>query len=29
MTTFKELTKKHNCTAKCQSLSERLDMVKE
>ena len=29
MTTFKELTKKYNCTAKCQSLLERLDMVKE
>ena len=29
MTTFKDLTKKYNCTAKCQSLSERLDLVKE
>lgn len=29
MTTFKDLTKKYNCTAKCQSLLERLDMVKE
>lgn len=29
MTTFKELTKKYNCTEKCQSLLERLDMVKE
>ena len=29
MTTFKEITKKYNCAAKCQSLLERLDMVKE
>lgn len=29
MTTFKDLTKKYNCMAKCQSLSERLDLVKE
>lgn len=29
MTTFKDITKKYNCTAKYQSLSERLDLVKE